>query len=258
MFFSHLRLLKLSANKLRHLNRKHFVLFAGTLSKPSQLETITLDSNRISSIRHDTFYDLKYLKYLDLSNNWLKIVHPLTFSVFESKLSLLNLANNRLRAVFYTPQFKSLYSNATNLTSDTTPLPNLKYLYLSGNDDLSCDLGLLWLYYAQETINLDEFNCNFVTKSELTNYTNATLTTELIKFSSIKNESFLQENSKMPSINVNTHSLDQTSSFSMFRDFSNRWFDWTLLVDKLPVTTPYPYLMSDEKTRGNKYWEITV
>lgn len=255
-YFSYLRLIKLTSNKIKHLDTIHFDIFKNTKYEESSLEAILLDSNRISSIRHNTFHGLNNLKYIDLSNNRLKIVHPLTFSVFNSQLTVLNLAKNRLRAVFYTPLFKDYnISNSTNfdelIHNQTNPLSNLKYLYLKGNQNLNCDCGLLWLFHIKDSVAFDDFTCNFVTKSNrintLSNQTEEIFTSQATLFNSIKNESFFRINCKDPKIFVDTERLDQTSSYSLFRSFSNRWFDWTLLVDKVPVTTPYPYLMSDEK-----------
>jgi len=64
---------------------------------------------------------------------------------------------------------------------------------------------------------------------------------------SINNASLLEQSCTEPGLFVNTDSLAQTSSFTLFRSWATRWFDWTLLVDIIPATTPYPYLMSDEK-----------
>jgi hypothetical protein len=252
-YFSHVRLLKFTSNNFKHLEQKHFDLF----SKASQLEAVFLDSNQISSIRHNTFYSLTKLKYLDLSNNKLKILHPLTFSMPDLQLTLLNLANNNLRTIFYTPKYRDFnVSNSTNATyfeSTEMSLANLNYLYLKGNNDLTCDCGLLWLYYFQERVHYDNFTCNFIYNREQT-ANNASLEvdkslyiSEVVPFSSIKDENFLKKNCKPPSIHVNTQSLDQTSSYTLFAHYSNQWFDWTLFLDKLPTTTPYPYLMSDEK-----------
>ena len=237
-YFSSVRLAKFSLNNFRHLEKKHFQVFAGTLSKQSHLETLLFDSNKLSSIRHDTFYELKHLKYLDLSNNRLKLIHPLTFTSYDSELIYLNLARNHLKAVFYTPL---LYSNATSNqteldTSKMSSLKSLKYFYLSGNEELNCDCGLVWLYRARNKLVLDDFSCNSIENKS-----------EKVVFNSIGNETFLKRPCKSPSIIVNTKGLEQTSSFSLFRSFSTRWFDWTLFYDKLPVTTPFPYLMSQEK-----------
>lgn len=249
-YFSNLRLVKFSSNKFRHLEQKHFDLFN---RDTSELEALFFDSNKISSIRHNTFYGLHKLKYLDLSNNRLKMIHPLTFSVPDSQLTLLNLANNNLRTIFYTPAYRdynvSNSSNATYSETSEMPLASLNYLYLKGNDDFTCDCGILWLYHFQKTVNYDNFTCNFIYKSNQSNESvdDSLYVSEIVPFNTIKNEAFLKKICQPPNMYVNTDTLAQTSSYSLFRSFSNRWFDWTLLVDNLPVTTPYPYLMSDEK-----------
>jgi len=221
-YFSHLRLLVLSNNKFKHLERKHLFLF----HQHGQLETLLVNSNKISSIRHDTFHDLARLKHLDLSNNHLKLIHPLTFCVQNSQLTLLNLRNNRLRTLFYTPIFKQTI-NVTNTTTDpiinNSSLPNLSFLYLEGNEDFTCNCGLLWLYHAQKTVTLDNFTCSYTT--------NHTLVSHTVPFQSISNESLLEHACTDPGLYVDTDSLAQTSSFTLFRSWATRWFDWTLLVD---------------------------
>jgi hypothetical protein len=115
-YFSHLRLVSFSSNKFKHLSNIHMKIFSGTVDKPSQLEALLIDSNQLSSIRHDTFYDLKQLKYLTLNNNRLKLIHPLSFSLHHSQIRLLNLANNKLKAFFFTPT--SFDIENSNITID--------------------------------------------------------------------------------------------------------------------------------------------
>ena len=249
-YFSHLRMLQLSHNKLRHLERKHFEMFAGSLDTPSRLETLLLNSNELSSVRHDTFYDLKSLKYLDLSGNKLKLIHPLTFSMPSASLYLISLENNQLKTIFNTPHAESS-TNRTNSTlesdahNQTHPLASLKHLYLQGNDEIYCDCGLIWLYRLQSQINLPDFKCNYVIKNKPAEGQES----ELVKleFSSIESENHLNESCQTPSLHVNTDKLEESSDFSLFRMLAKRWFAWTVFVDVLPVTTPTPYLMANER-----------
>lgn len=211
-YISNLRLLQLSHNNLRHLERKHLELFG-----VSKLETLLLDHNKLTSIRHDTFYDLKYLKYLDLSYNKLKLVHPMTFSYESSStLNLINLQHNMLKAIF----------KPTALNQSVQfPLVNLKYLYLEGNKEIACDCGLLWLYRRMSKISLDNFDC----------------------FDSIDSEQELKDKCPSePSLVVNTTRFEKTSAISYIRWLSKRWFAWTVFHDYLPLTTPFPYLFAKQ------------
>jgi hypothetical protein len=230
-YFSQLKVLQLSHNQLRHLNRSHFEMFSGT-NQSSQLEIILLNSNRLTFIRHDTFYDFQYLKYIDLSNNRLKLVHPLTFSFASSiHIELINLSNNRLKAVFNTP----FYQNSSLSTKRS--LPNLKYLFLNGNTDINCDCGLLWLYRLRNEIIIDDFKC----QSNDTNYI----------FAKIENEAILTQQCEMPKMYIDTRNFDESSEISLFRSLAKRWFAWTVWFDVLPVTTPMPYLMDDPNDAEN-------
>ncbi|CAF0904419.1 unnamed protein product [Brachionus calyciflorus] len=151
-YFSKIYVLNLSFNRIQILQREHFELFSsGDSNKiPTNLEVIFLNNNELSSIKHDTFYDLKNLKFLDLSSNRLKIIHPLLISY--SNLNYLNLRFNNLKGVF----------NGLNGT-----LQNLTHFYLDGNKDLKCDCGLEWLWQRKNEINID-FNCgeNFCLNEE--------------------------------------------------------------------------------------------
>lgn len=112
-----LRFVELVDNRIEHLDRHRLEVFEN-----SPLEALLIDSNQITSVRHDSFAALGFLKYISLSNNRIKLIHPLTFSPTPN-LIYLNLAYNRLQAVFKTPA----ESNATSL-----PLKSLKYLFLNG------------------------------------------------------------------------------------------------------------------------------
>lgn len=114
-----LRLLQLTGNKLKHLEKRHFIAY-----ESAPLEAVLLDYNQISSVRHDTFASLRSLKYIGLNNNKIKLIHPLTFSQTPNLL-YVNLAYNRLQAIFKTTESEFVPTNFT--------LKSLKYFYLNGN-----------------------------------------------------------------------------------------------------------------------------
>jgi hypothetical protein len=232
-FFASLRLLKLSSNEFSRLDRNNFKLFAGSNTFPSQLEILMFDSNQLVSLKHDTFYDLHALKFIDLSNNKLKIIHPLTFAN-SFNLFLNNLANNDLRAIFYP-------------INNNNSISNLKYLYLK-NNDLKCDAGLSWLYDRKQQHNLitDDFKCKYYHENSSLNLT--------AEFNLIQTNDFLLNQSQTPNLIVDTKDLEITSTFSLFNLLSKRWFAWNVVKDELPVTTPYPYLSKSEQ---NDSAEIT-
>ncbi|RNA06791.1 immunoglobulin superfamily member 10 isoform X1 [Brachionus plicatilis] len=144
-FFSKVKVLKLSFNSIQVLKRDHFKIFAGDSDMSSSLEGIMVDNNNLKSLKHDTFYDLKFLKFLDLSSNSLKIIHPLTFSYpyFTQSLFYLNLKDNQLSGV---------YSGMNG------SLLNLAHFYLDKNSDVECDCGLEWIWKQRDQIELD-FEC---------------------------------------------------------------------------------------------------
>lgn len=235
-YFAMIRVLQLSANKLSNLNPSHFELFSGDERHPSMMEAILLNSNQITFIRHDTFYALKKLKYIDLSNNKLKMIHPLTF-MHSIHLYTLKLSNNKLKAIYNTPKADSelitgfINFNATKLNS-TRSLPDLRNLYLNGNDEIECDCGLLWLYKIKNEINFrDQFKCKKWNK--------------MYEFSAIGSESFLTDGSEMPSLVVDVTDFEKSSEITLFRSLAKRWFAWNLFFDVLPVTTPAPYLWTE-------------
>jgi hypothetical protein len=45
---------------------------------------------------------------------------------------------------------------------------------------------------------------------------------------------------------VETARFDESSSISIIRDMSSRWFAWNLLPDIVPTTTPLPYMRSKD------------
>ena len=241
-YFSHLKLLKLSYNQIRSLNRHHFQLFNCLLK--SKLEALIVDHNDLSSIRHDTFYDLKYLKYLDLSNNRLKLIHPLTFSHLN-ELHVMSVANNQLKALFKTPVLDNQEENLNETSLLNSSLPSLKRLHLQGNKDIQCDFGLKWLFNLRNKLEFDDFSCKLVSCSN-----QSSTGCNPVKFDSLKDEDFLINASKTPNLIVDTQILDQTSDISIFRRWSKLWFAHNFLVDQVPVTTPYPYLRSKDEDQS--------
>ena len=145
-YFSKVRVLKLSFNSIKTLKRDHFDIFSGDSDMPSNLEGLMLDNNNLKSLKYDTFYDLKNLKFLDLSSNGLKLVHPLTFSYpyFARSLFYLNLRDNRLSAVY----------NGMNGS-----FANLAHFYIDKNLDIQCDCGLEWMWRQRNQIQID-FDCS--------------------------------------------------------------------------------------------------
>jgi hypothetical protein len=137
IFFHSLRLFQLSFNELEHLERKNFEIYDG-----SMLEALLLDNNQLTSVRHDTFFGLRNLKYLGLNNNRIKLIHPLTLSQ-SMNLVYLNLANNKLKAVFRTPKY-----NESELQA-SLPLRSLRYFYLRGKTFVldSCKYIKNYKYY---------------------------------------------------------------------------------------------------------------
>lgn len=218
-YFGNLRLIKLSSNNFTHLEKKTFELFS-----KSPIEGILLDSNQLKTVRHDTFYNLPLLKFIDLSHNHLKLIHPLTF-INSFNIFMINLANNQLKALFSAP---NINNNQTN---------SLKYLYLK-NNSLTCDNGLVWLFNRKNNMVLDDFECRYNLS-------------KLIKFDSIVLEASLANYSSVPNINVDSSILEKSSYFSLLNMMSKQWFAWNVLIDVLPLTTSFPYLMSDDKLNEN-------
>jgi hypothetical protein len=230
-FFTHLRVIKFSSNNFTHLERKTFELFSA-----SPVEALLFDSNQLTTVRHDTFYDMPFLKLIDLSHNHLKVIHPLTF-LNSFNIFMLNLADNQLKAIFNTPKISA--------TNQTTQLMSLKYLYLK-NNNLMCDSGLVWLFNRKNNLTLDDFECKYNSS-------------KAIEFSSIEFETTLENYSSVPSINIDSSILEKSSYFSLLNLMSKQWFAWNVFIDVLPVTTPFPYLMSKDKEvdenfdRGEKH-----
>jgi hypothetical protein len=75
----------------------------------------------------------------------------------------------------------------------------------------------------------------------------ADLNTSII-FKSMSSAKVLSDNCKLPQIVVSTESFRESSDFSLFRGISKRWFAWNLLVDEVPVTTPFPYLRTNDSS----------
>ena len=249
-YFSHVRMLHLADNNFQHLEHKHFEIFGGSGGKenPSQLEMLILRSNAITSVRHDTFNNLKMLKYIDLSYNKIKLLHPLTFSFQALTLKLLDVSNNKLKALFETPLSPLLNLETSNETITTTtettmsPMANLEHLYLNKNNEIACDCGLMWLYDLKRSnsrIEFDEFKCAQADTGMLLEF-------NLIEDATMLNAS-CHDVVRQPSLHLNTQKLEETSRVPLFKMLSKRWFAWTVFHDHLSTTTPFPYLMDNQE-----------
>jgi hypothetical protein len=261
-FFAPLRLLSLHHNHLTHLKPEYFFIFTFNGSDGNNLEALLLNSNEIKSIHHLTFIDMPKLRYVDLSDNQI-----MTFSL-SNALTYLNIANNKLRALFKTtPLYEQVEMNNTTINETTITnskelvnsfLSNLRYLYLDGNNNLTCDCGLNWLFDLKPQLNyLDNFKCTLLDYNNTKENPSSSSSLQVIFFKTISNISFLEEECEkmgIPNLKIENPLLEETSKFTMFRWFSKRWFAWTVFKDILPTTTPYPILMSrDHKDDIDSY-----
>ena len=86
--FPHLYHLDISENELWHID-------TNILKNTTELRSIFLHGNHISTISEDAFYGCGDLQYLNLSNNLLKTLSPIIFSEMPELLDL-NLSNNTI------------------------------------------------------------------------------------------------------------------------------------------------------------------
>lgn len=91
-------------------------------AKFPKLKSIRFNFNRFSEITRDTFSDLPVIEELDLSHNQIESVHEIAFSRLPSNISIINLANNKLRKL--PDQFFTLLNS---------PLQNDYVIHLYGN-----------------------------------------------------------------------------------------------------------------------------
>ena len=257
-YFSHVKFIKLSFNKLRYLRRVHFSLFRNLNSNESHLETLLLDSNEIKSIQHDTFYDLTGLKYLDLSRNKLKLIHPLTFQPDNlPNLFYVTVSSNELLAVF-NYQIKAKFTvnstaNNSSLDKISEGLPmlstrsSIKYFFLNENEHLKCDCGLLWLHALKGSVEFgQQFKC--LHKVDDTSRSSSEIVGQievLTDFDKLTRAQLKVNCPSIPELVTNDEKFAEISAIPFFKRISKAWFRRNLLKDDLPVTTPAPYLMSD-------------
>lgn len=91
----------------------------------------------------------------------------------------------------------------------------------------------------RDKLKLDDFRCNANIMKEGKNQTS-------VVFRSLESQQLLVDNCPSPQIYVDTKLLEKSSSISLIREMSKRWFAWNLFPDELPTTTPFPYLRSNE------------
>jgi hypothetical protein len=217
--FESLKYLDLSYNKIESLNQYKLNIFKA--SKDNQQENITttiiitikllkLDHNEIVYIKSDTFKNFINLKYLDLSFNKLKYLHPM--SVHLEHDGVLDLSNNYIQEIY-----RQNYEN-------------LRYLYLnSDNLNLNCDCLLTNLLskYKSNEIFIDNFKCN--------------LTNKLIEFKNI-NQTDLD--SQCANLNHSIsykieEKLKKSTKYTYLAKLAHQWFTWyifpeTTITDVLP------------------------
>ncbi|XP_049818880.1 leucine-rich repeat-containing protein 15-like [Aethina tumida] len=113
--YNNLTYLNISFNFISHLDPKLFLNF-------HKLETVDLRANNLTKI-DSLLYNLTKLKYLDISENYIKNIYLNELSCLN-KLEYLNLSKNNI---------SNIEINRTSETSPFTNLNNLVYLDLSKN-----------------------------------------------------------------------------------------------------------------------------
>ena len=238
--FSKVSLLKLSFNNIQHLRRDHFELFVNQKDiKDTMLETLLLDSNDIHTIQHDTFYDLVNLKQLDLSRNKLKLIHPLTLQLSRfPSLFWVDLSHNDLVAIF---DF-----NESSEPTTTSQYSKLRHFYLNDNSEIKCDCALTWLLKLRNEIQFgSDFECTLQPRNT-------------ISLKEVREEMLREMCAPVPELVVNTEKMERVSNIPLFKRLSKAWFAWTVIEDDLPVTTPMPYLVSQETNKTSQLFEEVV
>lgn len=107
------------------------------------LDTLQLSLNRISYIKKESFKGLKYLRVLDLSNNFITDIEPLSLTNGLPRLFWINLENNHLKSV----SIKNVVLNK--------PICNLNY----GNNRIKEITGL---YRVNQDTFLSSESCGFL------------------------------------------------------------------------------------------------
>jgi hypothetical protein len=243
-YFSKIRLANFNFNQFRHLKRSTFNIFLNEKTKSSNIEALLFKSNQLISIKHDAFYDLKKLRYIDLSGNKLKIVHPLTFlinSPIHSSLYYVSLKNNNLIAA---------YDFLPNSDDDSNKfISSLKHFYFNENKNLKCDCGLKWTQKLKNKINFgQDFKCILHSGDS----------TDFNKLTASHFDEFCSSNiSGKPEVILNNDRFEETSDVEILKNWSKKWFAWTVFEDHLPLTTPSPMLMS-QNNNGDEDETIVV
>jgi hypothetical protein len=228
-YFSKVKILKLSFNRFQHLRQEHFDMFYNLKTEESGLEAVLLDSNELQSIRHDTFHRLNNLKYLDLSRNKLRLIHPLTLQlVYFPSLIYVDLSHNKLAALF---DFNTL-----NRNESITASHGLKYFYFSENEEIQCDCGLAWALKLQGRVDFG------TSASCLRN-------SEAVDFAKMNQIELADDQcgTTAPDIITNTAKFEKISDIPILRRLSKAWFAHNVFEDNLPVTTPAPYLSTHDQ-----------
>jgi Leucine-rich repeat (LRR) protein len=145
---NYLKELYLYRNKLRHLNNSN--LFS---SKLLRLKILNLDSNEISFMDKNLFFNLKTLVNLSIADNQLTSINKaLFFNLF--KLKFLNLSRNRIDFI-QTNTFLSL-DNLLSLDLSFNRLHSIQNGVFNGLIDLS-DLNLInnsqFLTFENQSLN---------------------------------------------------------------------------------------------------------
>lgn len=145
------------------------------------LDTLKLSSNRILYIKNETLKGLRYLRVLDLSNNFITDIEPWSFTTGLPRLFWINLENNYLNTV----SIENIVLNK--------PICNLNY----GNNRIKEITGL---YRVKQDTFLSPQNCGFLDLSNnllqsfpnflhLLDFSNRSMLSEVLhfKFSLAKN-----------------------------------------------------------------------
>ncbi|CAK1553074.1 unnamed protein product [Leptosia nina] len=173
---NHLESFNINSSTLANLqmlylhNNRITITVPDIINKLTTLHTINLSYNEIKMLNNGTFYDLKELEYLDLSNN--------RDMQFNSSLSVLNkLKELYLSGICKTPNFEQFLNseitdldisqaNISNVTSlKLSNLRELKILILNNNVIEKLELGALNNLSRLETLDLSHNKLMFIQPS---------------------------------------------------------------------------------------------
>ena len=228
--FKNLKYLDLSNNKLTSLNQNQMNVFKMKSSGEEiviNIEVLKLDHNEITYIKPDIFKYLLNLKYLDLSFNKLKYLHPMSIGALN--VELLDLSTNYIQEIY-----KQNYEN-------------LKYFYLnSDNLKLKCNCLLLDLFskFKANQIHIDDFKCNFNES-------------KILPFQSLNYKDLNDECNNYNNISVSykiEKSLKQSTYYSLPAKLAHRWFTWYILPEntKTDVLPKIPMLIDNYYNNSEK------